>query len=231
MLLLLVAPLWLQAVSMTGEQTATNEWTYTLTFDPMDNYSICQSTTTITLVGLARVVGAAPPTTTDLPGTYFDEINTNWTAEVLAGGLGVRWTHVGGGTGNWGEPRHIYGFRVYANGATNGEAAVSTSGVSLDTACPLPDDAKRDITAYVLGPTDPDTVAVALLPQSPPVTDRFVITVIGTPGRTYRLQGTSVLPATKWEDVLSFTQLSPITKIEDVAATNFPMRFYRVASP
>lgn len=229
-LLVIITPLSLQAVSLTGQQTATNEWTYTLTFDPFDNYSICQPSTTITLAGLSHVVGAAPPTTTDLPGSL-DEINTNWTAEVLADGLGARWTHLGSGTGNWSDPRHVYGFRVFANGATNGPVFLSTSGISLDTGCPLPDGANRDITSYVEGPTDTNTVAVGLSPQNPPLTGNFAITVIGTPGRTYRLQAASVLPATNWDDVFSFTLPFPITNIVDVTATNFPIRFYRVTSP
>ena len=229
-LLLLLAPLSLLAVSFTGQQTSSNEWTYTLTFDPYDNYSICQPTATITIQGLSHVVGAAPPNGTDLPGTAFEQTNTNWPPEILAGGTGVRWTHVGPGTGNFAVPRYVYGFRIVAV-ATNGAALLSTSGFSLDTACPLPDSAKRDITTYVLGPTDPNTGAVAFVPQSTPLTNSFAITVIGTPGRTYRLQGTTVFPTTNWEDVLSFTLLTPTTNIVDAAVTNHTMRFYRVASP
>src|SRR6516165_7442377 len=118
-LAILVAPLSAQAVFITGQQTAVNEWTYNLTFASLDNYSIFQPATTITLTGLFGVVSAAGPTSTDFPPPL-DEINRDWSAEVLGGGTGVRWTHVGAGTGNFLDERHIFEFRVFADGATDG---------------------------------------------------------------------------------------------------------------
>ena len=234
MVLFLVAPFNVWAVSLTGRQTAPNEWTYTLTFDPLDNYSICQPTTTITLTGLFHVVSATAPTSTDLPGTFFDQINTNWIPEVLAGGSGVRWTHVGPGTGNWDEPRQIYGFRVIANDAINGSVFLSTSGVSLDVStqdnlCGVTG-VNRDIASSVDGPVDAYDVAVSLSVQNLHLTNGFAITVIGTPGFNYILQAASVLPTTNWNDVLSFTLFTSITNIVDATATNFPVRFYRAKS-
>src|SRR5215471_5911561 len=103
MLLFVVAPFGLLAVSFTGQQTASNEWSYTLTFAPLDNYSIYQPDTTITVSGLFGVAAAAGPTSTDFPFDFLDQVNTNWTAEVLNAGTAVRWTHVGGGFGFIGQ--------------------------------------------------------------------------------------------------------------------------------
>jgi hypothetical protein len=148
----LFAPLSARAVMITGQQTAVNEWTYTLTFAPLDNYSIFQPTTTITLTGLFGVIDATGPTDTDFP-PYIDEISRDWTAEVLNGGTEVRWTHIGPGTGNFGDERHIFGFQVYANGATGGLVSLATSGFSRDTNNALPDGTFNvDITGSVAGP-------------------------------------------------------------------------------
>ncbi len=123
------------AVQFTGTQTAPGEWTYTLTYDPNDNYSICQINTTISLSGLAGLTQALAPTSTD----FTEPLNTTnlaWTPQVTNGGTVVSWTHVGPGTGNMGGAMHVYGFKVIAPGATNGSVAVVTSGFAKDGSCP-----------------------------------------------------------------------------------------------
>jgi hypothetical protein len=150
---LLLIPLGMRAVSLTGAQTAPSQWTYTLTFAPLDNYSIFQPNTTITLTNLFGVTNAAGPTSTDFPSPYIDQVNTNWTAEVLHGGTEVRWTHVGGGTGNFSTEQNVFGFRVFANGAADGLVSLATSGFSRDKNNPLPDGLfNLDITGLVAGP-------------------------------------------------------------------------------
>src|SRR5205823_3523709 len=63
-----------EAVSFDGKQTGPNEWTYTLTYAPQDNYAVCPApgnVARITLSGLLGVVRATPPTSMDegLPPT------------------------------------------------------------------------------------------------------------------------------------------------------------------
>jgi hypothetical protein len=159
--LLLMGPVDAQAAIITGQQISANEWTYDLTFAPLDNYSIFQPTTTITLTGLFGVVNAEGPTSTDFPPGFLDTLNLDWTAAVLNGGTEVQWTHVGGGTGNFSDERHIFGFRVFADGATNGLVSLMTSGLSRDTNNPLPNGTfNLDITESVAGPTAPPPTKV-----------------------------------------------------------------------
>jgi len=71
------------AATMVGTQTGPDQWTYELTFAPLDNYLIfpvaTESTnpTTITLTGLFGVTGATGPTSTDFP-PFQDAINLLW---------------------------------------------------------------------------------------------------------------------------------------------------------
>jgi hypothetical protein len=61
--------------------------------------------------------------------------------------------HIGAGTGNSTDERHIFGFRVFANGATNGVVSLAMSGFSRDTNNPLPDGTFGvDIRGSVAGP-------------------------------------------------------------------------------
>ncbi len=91
-----------EAVSFSLSSVGGGTWTYTLTYDPLDNYSIFQPSTTITLSGLSGVSDAFGPTSTDFdpPGGVFDTLNLEWAPAVLDGGTAVSWTHTGGGTGN-----------------------------------------------------------------------------------------------------------------------------------
>jgi uncharacterized protein YjbI with pentapeptide repeats len=152
--------LWGFAVGVptfTATQSGPAQWTYTLTFAPLVNYSIFQSTTTITLTGLVGVTSAAGPTTTDFPVTVnpdLNAVNLNWSATVNGGT--VVFTHVGPGTGNFPDFRHAFGFTINASGAGNGTAQLATTGFSRDTTNPLPDGTfNLDITDTANGPTVP----------------------------------------------------------------------------
>jgi hypothetical protein len=178
---LFLTPEKASAVSITGSQTGPSEWTYDLTFAPLDNYSIFQQFTTITLTGLSGVTGAAGPTSTDFdpPGGSLDINNLDWTVAVLDGGTKVQWTHDGSGTGNFGVDKHIFGFLVFANGV-DGLVSVATDGVSRDTSNPLPDGTfDLDISALVAGPIG---AAVSI----PPVSWLFVAGLLGLAGARKR---------------------------------------------
>jgi len=152
-LALVLSPLCIGAATITGQQISTTEWSYTLTFAPLDNYSIFQSDTTITLTGLFGVTSAGGPTSTDFPSTFIDSINKNWTANVLNGGTEVQWTHHGPGTGNFGSEQHVFGFLVFASGASDGLVSLTTSGFSRDVSNPLPGGGfNLDVTGQVAGP-------------------------------------------------------------------------------
>jgi uncharacterized delta-60 repeat protein len=155
-----------QMIVIVGQRTAVNQWNYDLTFPPLANYSIFQPTTTITLTGLFGVTGAAGPLATDFPPPL-DTLNLNWSAQVLNNGTAVQWTHDGPGTGNFLDERHTYGFRVFADGATDGLVNLATSGFSRDIGNPLPDGTySLDITGLVAGPVgipEPGSLALTAL--------------------------------------------------------------------
>ncbi|MEO8628481.1 MAG: PEP-CTERM sorting domain-containing protein [Betaproteobacteria bacterium] len=163
LLALVLVPLTSQAVLLTGSQTSANEWTYDVTIQPLDNYSIFPvatddtNLTTITVTGLYGVTAAFGPVSTDFPsggsGIDLNQINLDWTADVLSGGTAVRWTHVGPGTGNFGADKHIDGFRIFATGAIDGVADYVTDGFSRDTTNPLPGGGyDLDVVGTVAGP-------------------------------------------------------------------------------
>jgi hypothetical protein len=126
------------AVGFTGTQTGPGEWTYTLTFNGLDNYSIFQPQTRIILSGLTGVTNATAPTSTDFPNPQLEAINLAWTPTVSNGGTVVTWTHIGSGTGNFGGDLHVFGFKVLASGAVSGPVAVVTDGMSRDSRNLLP---------------------------------------------------------------------------------------------
>lgn len=139
------------AVQFTLSDQTADTWTYTLTYDPLDNYAVngAPETATIKLTGLSGVVSAGGPTSTDFADAWLDQLNRNWVPSVLSGGTEVVWTHVGPGTGNFDVPLHVFGFTVMAPGASSGPVSVVTSGFSTDTTNGyLP----RDINTTVTGP-------------------------------------------------------------------------------
>ena len=163
------------AVQFTGSQTAPGEWTYTLTYNALDNYSICQANTTITLSGLVGVTQALAPTSTDYTGGLAT-LNLAWTPQVLNGGTTVVWTHVGSGTGNMGSDMHVYGFKVVAPTATNGTVHVATSGFALDGSCPS---TVLDISTSVSGPATTTAEAVPALGRPAIVAFVLLVAVAG----------------------------------------------------
>ncbi len=140
------------AASFVGTQTGPNEWTYTLTYHPQDNYAVCPApgnVATVTLSGLRGVASATPPTAISegLPST-----NLDWTAQVSGGGTVVTWTHQGPGTGNFGVPMQVFGFRVLtATPAVNGTVNATSDGFSIDVSvtgpCPVQPADDRDFIA------------------------------------------------------------------------------------
>lgn len=160
-----------QAVTFTVSQAGPPTWTYTLTFAPLDNYSIFQGSTTITLSGLSGVTAATGPTSTDFDAGH-SAINLAWTAQVLDGGTKVVWTHVGAGTGNEPLTNHVYGFSVTAANSANGTVSLATSGMSRDTDDPLPGGGSSlDITGTLAGPVT--NVSPAPAPMS------FILALLG----------------------------------------------------
>jgi len=147
-----------QAASFVGTQTGPNEWTYTLTYDRQDNYAVaaCGSTQAkITLSGLAGVVSATAPTSSDFlpdsPG--LNTTNIAWTAQVSEGGTSVTWTHIGPGTGNFAVPKHVFGFKVKTGTPTAGGVVDAVSdGFSVDNLNSPLGCADRDFTATTSGP-------------------------------------------------------------------------------
>jgi hypothetical protein len=140
------------AVHFTNSQVGPPTWKYDITFDPEDNYNIFQSPTTITMTGLSGVTAAAGPVSTDFSG-ILNTINLAWTAQVLNGGTTVVWTNAGGGTGNFGIPKHIFGFSITATGA-NGTVNFATSGFSRDIGNALPGGGfNLDISGTIAGPS------------------------------------------------------------------------------
>jgi hypothetical protein len=160
-----------QAVLLTGSQVGPGEWRYDLTYQPLDNYSIFQQFTTITLSGLSGVTSAVGPTSTDFapPGGFLDLVNLDWTAQVLGGGTSVVWTHDGAGTGNFGNDKHVFGFGIFAPGAINGLVSFATDGFSRDVGNPLPNGGfDLDVSGTVAGPVGggtaiPEPSSLALL--------------------------------------------------------------------
>ncbi len=162
MVLALGAALPAHALQFTLSAQSGDTWTYTLTYDPLDNYAIpgLASTATIRLTGLSGVTSAGLPTSTDFDDAWISNLNKAWSPTVLDGGTAVEWTHIGPGTGNFDVPKHVFGFTVTAPGAVTGTAHVVTNGFSTDIDRGAFD---RDISAAVAGPVpEPESLALAL---------------------------------------------------------------------
>jgi hypothetical protein len=171
----LLASAWqAQAVHWTLSQAGPPTWTYTLQFDPEDNYSIYQSSTTITMSGLYGVTAAGAPTSTDFPNPAINTLNLAWTPQVLNNGTTVVWTHVGGGTGNFPTTQHVFGFSITAAGAQNGTVSYATSGMSRDAGSipeggTPPAGASLDISGTIAGPSATGGT-VTTVPAASPLT-------------------------------------------------------------
>jgi len=139
------------AVKFIGSKTGPGEWTYNLTYQPHDNFAVCQPSATITLTNLAGVTSASKPASTDFPTGYVGLLD--WIPTVSNGGTKVVWTHIGGGTGNQFAEKHIFGFKVFST-AIDGTVNVATDGFAYDhsfsgSTCPTTD---RDIVTTTSGP-------------------------------------------------------------------------------
>lgn len=160
---LFVSAWQVQAVQWTLTSAGPPTWTYTLTFDPLDNYNLFQNPTTITVSGLSGVTAAGAPTSTDFTGA----LNTNnlaWTAQVLNGGTEVVWTNSIGGTGNFAVAKHVFGFSITAPAALNGTVSFATSGMAKDTGTAN----SIDISGSVSGPSATGTTTS--VPAASPLT-------------------------------------------------------------
>jgi hypothetical protein len=148
----LLASAWqAQAVQWTLTSAGPPTWTYTLTFDPLDNCNLFVSPSTITMSGLTGVTAAGAPTSSDFTGTL-DTNNRNWVPQVLNGGTKVVWTNTTCGTGNFGVAKHIFGFTITAP-STNGTVSFSTAGIAKDTGVSN----SVDISGSVAGPASTGT--------------------------------------------------------------------------
>jgi hypothetical protein len=137
------------AVHWISSQTGPSTWTYTLQIDPLDNFNISQSSTTITMTGRTGVTSATGPTSSDFPQPFGSSASVlGWTPQVLNGGTKVVWTINGGGTGNFSTVQKIFGFSITAPGASNGTASFVTNGFQVDSNGPI-----RDISGSVAAPS------------------------------------------------------------------------------
>jgi hypothetical protein len=145
---ILLASAWQsQAVQWTLVSAGPPTWTYTLTFDPLDNCNLFVSPTTITMSGLTGVTSAGAPTSSDFTGVL-DTSNRAFIPSVLNGGTKVVWTNTTCGTGNFGVAKHVVGFTVTAPTAFNGTVSFATSGIARDTGVSN----SLDISGSVAGP-------------------------------------------------------------------------------
>jgi hypothetical protein len=156
-----------RAVEFTLDSRVGDVYTYTLTYEPNNNYNQRGVTsTTITLSGLFGVTSAFGPTSTTYPN-YVDDalkaVNLLWTPQVLNGGTKVVWTNddPNSGTGNFSNDIHVLGFRIVAPNTAVGSVQVQTSGFAFDAEPPHNTD--QDISKAVDGPAghaerDPDPV-------------------------------------------------------------------------
>jgi hypothetical protein len=137
------------AVQWTLTSAGPPTWTYTLTFDPLDNCNLFTSPSTITMTGLSGVTAAGTPTGSDFPAGGLDTNNKNWVPQVLNGGATVVWTNTTCGTGNFPSAKHVTGFTITAAASSNGNVSFATAGISKDTGIAN----SVDISGSVAGPT------------------------------------------------------------------------------
>ena len=177
-LAMVLVPFGIRAVIITGQQVTATEWTYTVTYEPLDNYAVCPppgDVAIITLIGLSGVTSATAPTSTDIDTVtsdptaidFFNSVNLAWVPEVLNGGTEVRWTHFGPGTGNWSVPLHVFGFKVFtAAPVASGTVNVTSEGFSIDVSgsgrCPVQPADDRDFIGTTEGPVGTTLLQVSI---------------------------------------------------------------------
>lgn len=159
---ILLASAWhAQAVQWTLTSAGPPTWTYTLTFDPLDNCNLFVSPTTITMTGLSGVTAAGAPTSTDFPAGPLNTNNLAWTPQVLSGGTTVVWSNPSCGTGNFAVAKHVFGFTITAAPAFNGTVAFATSGMAKDTGIPNSVDISGTVAGPSATPTTPSVPAAS----------------------------------------------------------------------
>ena len=157
---LLALPLTVNAVQFSWAAYEPGVWTYTLTYDPYDNYSVSQATTTITLSGLYGVTAATGPSSTDFIQTELNDTNLLWTPQVSGDGTSVVWTHVGPGTGNFDVSKHVFGFQIFSDAIMTALVPLVTDGFARDIQEPanIFDGRDLDIATVAYGPAPLETV-------------------------------------------------------------------------
>jgi len=155
----LLASAWqAQAVQWTLTSAGPPTWTYTLTFDPLDNCGLFVPGT-ITMTGLTGVTAAGAPTSTDFPpGGVADTNNRNWVPQVLNGGTKVVWTNTSCATGNFGSVQHVFGFTITAAGTPSGNVSFATTGMAKDTGVSNSVDISGSVGGPASGTTAPGPV-------------------------------------------------------------------------
>lgn len=172
----LIATSWqVQAVQWTLTAAGPPTWTYTLTFDPLDNCNLFVSPSTIRMTGLTGVTAAGPPTSSDFTGAL-DTNNRNWVPQVLNGGTTVVWTNTSCGTGNFAVAKHVFGFTVTAPTALNGAVSFTTTGMAKDTGTSN----SIDISGSVAGPSA--TGGTPTVPAASPLTLVLIALGLGAAG-------------------------------------------------
>ncbi len=123
------------AIQFKLESHVGDVWTYTLTYDPHDNYNeppVLQ--TMISVYNLSGVTDTGAPTSTDFdPSGGLDGWNLEWTPAIFDNGTEVHWTNadVDAGTGNFDVPKHVYGFTIVSSDPP-GIVHFDTSGFVTD---------------------------------------------------------------------------------------------------
>jgi len=169
----LLASAWqAQAVQWTLTSAGPPTWTYTLTFDPLDNCNLFVSPSTITMTGLTGVTAAGGPTSSDFPPGSLDTNNRNWVPQVLNGGTKVVWTNTTCGTGNFGSNMRVLGFTITAAGSPNGTASFATTGMAKDTGTAN----SVDISGSVGGPSSTGTATPG--PVGAPAASPLSLTIL-----------------------------------------------------
>jgi hypothetical protein len=146
------------AVQLVLDSHVGDVYSYTLVLDPYDNFN--QPSTggipsTIRLAGLFGVTAAGAPTGTDLPDFLVASGVLQWVPSVNSAGTLVSWTNSAlTGTGNFPDPRHLFGFTLVApHTAAGPKVSLDTNGFGDDYHWNNGDPIiERDVHTLVSGP-------------------------------------------------------------------------------